>query len=241
MSTSESELAAAVVTCTRLLVALGILDYSGHVSARIPGTDTLLIQPKSVSRTALRTTDLLTVSLDGTVVEGDSEPPLETSIHTAVYRARRDIEFVCHGHPTLMAAFSMTSAPLLPLRHFAYVFGEKLAIHPDPTHIRTREQGAAVAATLGNAAACLLRAHGTVVVADSVEKLLARCIDLDENARTQLLASQLGMVHPLTPTELQRLAADYGDGQSRSKKMWEHYTHKYPGAVERPGSEETQR
>jgi L-ribulose-5-phosphate 4-epimerase len=226
------ELAEGVVTCTRLLVAHGILDYSGHVSARLPGTGNVLIQPKSVSRAALTAADLLVVDLDGHVVDGRSEPPLETAIHTAVYRARADVGFVCHGHPTLAAAFSMSDAPLRPLRHFAYVFGDALAIHPDPTHIRTRKQGDAVAATLGGAPACLLRSHGTVVAADSVEKLLMRCVDLEENARTQLYAVQLGTIRPLTDQEMCRLADDYGTGQSRAEKMWDHYVHKYPDSVE---------
>ena len=35
---------------TRLLVAEGILDYSGHVSVRIPGRDAFVIQIGSQSR-----------------------------------------------------------------------------------------------------------------------------------------------------------------------------------------------
>lgn len=231
MTPDIRDLAEGIATCTRLLVEHGILDYSGHVSARLPGTDTILIQPKVVSRAALTAADLLVVDLDGTVVEGRSAPPLETAIHTAVYRARTDVAFVCHGHPTLAAAFSMTDAALRPLRHFAYVFGEALPVHPDPTHIGSREQGDAVAATLGRATACLLRSHGTVVVADSIEKLLMHCVDLEENARTQVYAAQLGTIQPLTRQELQRLADDYGTGQSRAEKMWEHYVHKYPQSV----------
>jgi len=30
---------------------------------------------------------------------------------------------------------------------------------------------------------------------------------------------------------MQRLADDYGSGQSRAEKMWEHYVHKYPQSV----------
>jgi L-ribulose-5-phosphate 4-epimerase len=230
MTPGARDLATAVVTCTRLLVAHGILDYSGHVSARLPETDSILIQPKSVSRSALTAADLLVVDLDGNVVIGSAAPPLETAIHTAVYRARPDVGFVCHGHPTLATAFSMTDTPLRPLRHFAYVFGDALAIHRDPTHIRTREQGDAVATTLGSATACLLRSHGTVVVADSIETLLMRCVDLEENARTQVFATQLGTIRPLTADEMLRLADDYGTGQSRAEKMWEHYVHRFPDA-----------
>ena len=39
-----------VAAVTRLLEAEGILDYSGHVSARIPGRDAFVIQIRSTSR-----------------------------------------------------------------------------------------------------------------------------------------------------------------------------------------------
>lgn len=214
-----------VVACTRLLVFKEILDYSGHVSARLPGSDLVLIQPRDMSRAALRPDDLLVVDLEGNVVQGDGPLPAETAIHTGVYRARPDVNMVCHGHPTLSTSFSMTDAPLLPMRHFAYRFPDGLKVHPDVTHIRSNEQGDSVAATLGDADACLLRAHGTVVVADTIPNLFMRCLDLEENARTLLIAKQMGALLPLTADEVSELEVSYARGGHRPGKMWEHYVH----------------
>jgi ribulose-5-phosphate 4-epimerase/fuculose-1-phosphate aldolase len=215
-----------VVSCTKLLVFQDILDYSGHVSARIPGTDHVLIQPRDASRSSLEPDDLLVVDLDGNVIEGDGVPVAETAIHTGVYRNRPDVLFVCHGHPPMSTTFSMTDRPFLPMRHFAYRFRDGLAVHPDPTHIRTREQGDAVAATLGQAGACLLRSHGTVVVGDRIDVLFMDCMDIEENARTLLTAIQLGAVLELTPAELDLIEASYGKLGHRPGKMWEHYQFK---------------
>jgi L-ribulose-5-phosphate 4-epimerase len=215
-----------LVTCTRLLVFCNVLDYSGHLSARIPGTDTIVIQPRDMSRAALSADDLLVVNLDGDVVQGDVPPPAETAIHTAVYRARPDVSLVCHGHPTLSTTFSMTDRPLLPMRHFAFKFPNGLPTHPDPTLIRTREQGDAVAETLGNNGACLLRSHGTVVVATRIEELFMDCLDIEENARTLLYATQLGgEVLPLRPDEIELISKSYGGLGHRPRKLWEHYVH----------------
>jgi L-ribulose-5-phosphate 4-epimerase len=215
-----------LVTCTRLLVFCKILDYSGHVSARIPGTDTVLIQPRDMSRAALAPKDLLVVDLDGNLIEGEIPPPSETQIHLGVYRARPDVSMVCHGHPTLSTTFTMVDRPLLPMRHFAYKHPDGLAVHPDPTHIMTREQGDAVAATLGTSGACLLRAHGTVVVADRVQELFMDCLDLEENARTLLFATQLGgNLLPLTAEETEKIGASYAKSRHRPNKLWEHYIH----------------
>jgi ribulose-5-phosphate 4-epimerase/fuculose-1-phosphate aldolase len=213
-----------LVTCTRLLVFSGVLDYSGHVSARIPGTDHVLIQPRDMSRAALTPDDLLVVDLDGEVVEGDVPPPAETAIHTGVYRARPDVGMVCHGHPTLSTSFSMVDTPLVPMRHFAYKHPNGLQVHPDPTHIRSREQGDAVAKTLGDADACLLRSHGTVLVARRFDVLFMDCLDLEENAKTLLAATQAGgKLLPLTAEEVVIVGESYDRGGHRPGKVWEHY------------------
>lgn len=223
----EKQVREDLATCTRLLVLREVLDYSGHLSARVPGTtDRVLIQPRETSRAALTADDLLVVDLDGNVIEGDVPPPAETAIHTGVYRARPDVNFVCHGHPTLSTAFSVTDRPLLPMRHFAYKYAAGLTVHPDTTHIRSREQGDAVAATLGSADACLLRSHGTVVVAGRIQNLLMDCLDIEENARTLLYATQLGgELRPITPEEVELLRETYGGGGHKADKLWEHCVH----------------
>jgi L-ribulose-5-phosphate 4-epimerase len=220
------ELREQVVTCTRLLVFSGILDYSGHVSARIPGEDRMLIQARDASRASLSADDLLVVDLEGRVVEGDGVPVVEWPIHAGAYRARPDVAVVCHGHPTLSTSFSMVDRPLLPMRHFAYKHPDGLAIHPDSTHIVTLEQGDALAKTLGTADACLIRSHGTLLVARRMQELFMDCLDLEENARTLLIAAQLGTILPIGHEEAAEIGASYGRTGHRPNKVWEHYLQK---------------
>jgi len=220
--TDENRLRQELVTCSRILVMQGILGYSGHLSARL-GEDRLLIQPRDLSRAALTPESLLIVDLDGEVVSGDGIPPAETAIHTGVYRARKDVAVICHGHPTTSTTFSMVDAPLLPMRHFAFKFPNGLAVNPDPTHIRDRHQGDAVGKTLGAAGACLLRSHGTVVVSHDMQNLLMDCVDIEENARTLLDAARLGPLRPLDAAEVEALAESYARGGHRPNKLWEHY------------------
>ena len=62
-----------VAACTRLLNNEGILGYSGHVSARLPDGQSLLIQSFDASRSDLTPEELYIVDLDGNVLEGPSE------------------------------------------------------------------------------------------------------------------------------------------------------------------------
>jgi L-ribulose-5-phosphate 4-epimerase len=224
--TQIQQLREQVVTCTRLLTYTGILDYSGHVSARIPGEDRMLIQTRDASRASISADDLLVVDFAGTVVEGAGVPVVEWPIHAGAYRARPDVAVVCHGHPTLSTTFSMVDRPLVPMRHFAYKYPDGLAIHPDSTHIVTLEQGDALAATLGAADTCLIRSHGTLLVARRIQELFMDCLDLEENARTLLFASQLGTILPIGREEAAEIGASYGRTGHRPNKVWEHYLQK---------------
>jgi ribulose-5-phosphate 4-epimerase/fuculose-1-phosphate aldolase len=215
-----------IATCTRLLVMTEVMDYSGHVSARIPGTDRILIQPRDTSRLALGADDLLVVDLDGKVIEGDEPPPAETALHTCVYRARADVLAVCHGHPPFSTLFSVVDRPLVAVRNFAYRFANAVPVHSDTTHIRSTAQGRAVAQTLGGHRVCLLRAHGTVVVSRSIQELFMDCLDFEENARSLIYASALGPLLPLTRDEEEVLGDSYGRAEFRAAKLWQHYIQK---------------
>ncbi len=215
-----------IAACTRLLVMQEIIDFSGHISVRIPGTDRVLIQPRDTSRAALTADDILVVDLDNNVLEGEGPAPSETALHTCVYRARPDAVAVCHGHPTYSTIFTATDRPLEAVRNFAYRFADGLPVHPDTTHIRSVEQGKAAAETLGRHRACLLRGHGTIVAAPSVEELFMDCLDIEENAKSLIYASTLGRVQPLTPAEVEQLRGSYGRSGYRAGKIWEHYLHK---------------
>jgi ribulose-5-phosphate 4-epimerase/fuculose-1-phosphate aldolase len=215
-----------IADCTRLLTMQEIIDFSGHVSVRIPGTDRILIQPRDTSRAGLRAEDLLIVDLAGRIVDGEGPAPSETALHTCVYRARPDAQAICHGHPGISTLFTIVDRPLVAARNFAYRFAEGLPVHVDPTHIRSESQGQAVARTLANHSACLLRGHGTVVVGASIEQVFMDCLDIEENARSVLFASLLGPLRPMAGDEITALRVSYGRSESRALKVWEHYQHK---------------
>src|SRR5258708_3482682 len=85
-----------VAATTLLLVSEGILGYSGHVSARLPGAETFLIQPVDQSRAELKPEHLLVCGLDGKKRSGPDgiRPPSEVFLHSEIYRARPDVHAI---------------------------------------------------------------------------------------------------------------------------------------------------
>ena len=76
-----------LVDAIRMLERAGIVDHSGHCSARRePGS--FYINSGASIRCALTVADIISVRLDGSVIEGTARPPLEFHIHSEIYRAR---------------------------------------------------------------------------------------------------------------------------------------------------------
>src|SRR5437762_13612056 len=76
----------------------------GHVSARVPGTDRILIKSKGPDEEALEFAserDIISIDLQGRVLEAPEglTAPAETAMHTVIYRARPDVMSVIHSHP----------------------------------------------------------------------------------------------------------------------------------------------
>src|ERR1700709_2141760 len=99
----EQQLRDQVAACTLLLNDLGLMGYSGHVSARLPGRGALLLPSFAQSRATLKPSDLLTCDFDGKVLAGPKglRPPSEVFLHCEILRARPDVNAVAHFHHDL--------------------------------------------------------------------------------------------------------------------------------------------
>lgn len=214
-----------VATACRVLFRLGLADYMGHASARIPGTDLVVIKPRhSLSIRALGevTADqMVVIDLDGHLVEGADKPPSERYIHTAIYRARPDVGGVVHTHQLLATVFGIVARPILPLLHVeAALVARGIPIYPSPELVDDPERGAALAAALGDHPVCHLQGHGIVTAMPTVEEAAIAAIHLERLAQANLLAAQLGGTpRVITPQEIARLAGPMVDYRVR----WAYY------------------
>lgn len=222
---AESRLRHQVAATTLLLNAEDILGYSGHVSARLPGGDAFLIQSFEQSRAELRPEHLLICGLNGRVRRGpnDARPPSEVFLHTEILRARPEVQAIAHFHHDLTTTFSLVDdVPLSPIKNHAVRWESGIPIHPDPSHVSSPALGRALAATLGPHHALLIRAHGQVVVAESLPALLVDSIHFVENAEALYRAATLGRVKPLSPAEMAAFRRDF-DRDRHVAKLWRYY------------------
>jgi L-ribulose-5-phosphate 4-epimerase len=207
----------------RMLFNAGLVDYSGHISARIPGSDHLVILPHPVSRATVKPSDMVVTDFDGKLIEGQYNAPSEVYMHARAYKARSDVQSVAHLHNHMAAVLSMTGKPFYPASSNpgAFFGPGPLPLYMDPALIHSIEQGDAVAKVLGNSDAVLLRGHGSMVVGQSIEWVFAACVDLEEAASRFYKASLLGPVLIYNDDETQRVMKGRRK-DSVVQKIWDH-------------------
>ena len=118
----------------RLIHRLGLDDsiYT-HISVRLPGRhDRFLINPYGLRFEEVTASNLVTVDLDGNIVEdplGLGINPAGFTIHSAVHAARHDAICVLHTHTVAGVAVSSQKQGLLPLNQWSLQFTDRLAYH----------------------------------------------------------------------------------------------------------------
>jgi L-ribulose-5-phosphate 4-epimerase len=222
---TEGELRELVAQAGRVLHALGLVDYLGHCSARVPGTDRVVIKPKHSPTVRgmhrLGAERMITVDLDGTMVAGSDPPPAEVFIHTEIYRARPDVRAVVHTHQPAATLMGVIGAPILPLLHVhsTFVDGE-VPLWPCPLLVVDPALGGQLATALGQARYCHLQGHGIVSVAGSVQAATVGAVMLEHLAETNLRVLQTGREpRVIPPEEIEALKRDAAGVEGR----WAYY------------------
>lgn len=198
-----------------------IIDFNGHFSARLPGTDHMLINSGKSVRSALTAADIVTVDMDGNLVEGDAVPPMEFHIHAEIYRRRPDVNAVAHTHPLWSTLFTMAGKPILPVIMQAAVLGE-IQYFPKTVSINNKALGGELAATLGQHRVAVLKSHGAVVAGEGVLETFVLGCYLEETAERQYLASRLAEPYVLTRQEVETIGRNLWK-PNLLKKVWDYH------------------
>ena len=211
-----------VVSRTRLAVAElhaelvrnGLVAWtSGNVSARVPGTDLLVIKPSGVAYADLTAESMVVCDLSGTRVSGELSPSSDTASHAYIYRHMPEAGGVVHTHSRYATAWAARGEPIpCVITAMADEFGGEIPIGPFAP-IGGEEIGRAVVTTLSGhrSPAVLLRSHGVFTVGATARDAVKAAVMCEDAACTVHLASVMGQVTPLAPDQIDALYRRYQD------------------------------
>jgi HCOMODA/2-hydroxy-3-carboxy-muconic semialdehyde decarboxylase len=217
-----------LVTANRVLAMENILDAMGHVSVRHPSRPDRFLLARSMPPELVTAADILELDLDGNPVDaGGRTSYLERFIHSEIYRARPDVNAIVHCHTPSLIPFADSDVPLRAMYHMAAfiadgvpVFDIRKAAGMTDLLVRDAKLGRALAASLGNRSAALMRHHGAVVVATSIPNVVGRSVYLDHNARIQIQTMAIGgKATYVDPAEARLRMADPNE-YARAWDLW---------------------
>lgn len=212
----------------RILTAGGIWPITkGHVSARIPGTNNVLIlgHIHSEGRSLIDTDvdDICVVDIEGKWLEGRIEPVDERFLHLEIMKARPDVTSVVHAHPTYATAFGIAGVKILPVGNRGAIFAPEVPILDYDRQIDTQETGRMCRDAIGDGMALILKNHGVAVCGDSIENATIATFALEETAQLQWIASQLGgQVQKISTGEVRSVLTGARKEEFYSH-VWGHY------------------
>lgn len=218
---STEELKIMLANAIRMMERAEHIDFNGHFSVRLPGTEHILINSRTSSRSSLTKDDIIAIDLAGRVVEGNGEPPNEFPLHTHIYKKRSDVQAVAHTHPKWSTLFTITKIPLRPVIIQGAVIGE-VPVFPKANSISNPQIAEELAEALGEKNVILMKSHGAVIVGDSIVETFVRSVFLEENAYRQHMATQLGYAHSLTDEEIESMAKFLWQPKN-IQKVWDNY------------------
>ena len=193
----------------RIVANEGILDAFGHISVRHPGNPNRYFLSRSRAPGLVQPEDILEYDLDSNpIVPPVTRPYSERVIHGEIFKARPDVNAVCHHHAPAIMPFAISGVPLVPVFHLGAAMGRAAPIWDSRDEfgdtnllVVKPEEGASLARALGKHAIVVMRRHGATVVGGGLRELVFRTIYSAKNAEHQLAAHMLGQVSPLTDGE----------------------------------------
>ena len=187
-----------IAAARRILFRAGLDrdDIAGQVTARDAGEDALWTTPLELFDETLPDHVVKmpfgAKATGNRVIEIDGEPrPVTTASRwvEAIYRAR-DVPCVIHTHAPHIAAVASTGETVQLYNNRSLVFVGQQAFYDDDG-LRT-DSPADIVTALGDRSVLVMRNHGAVIVAESIELATAQAVLLESAARIHVLSKSIG-------------------------------------------------
>jgi len=195
-----------LAACYRLADLFGFSDIIwNHITARIPGTDHILINRFGLRFDEVTASNLVAIDLDGAVVDpgsGEGEEAVNVTgfvIHSAVHAVRSDVQCVMHSHSRDGMAVSALKGGLVPMTIDAMTFYNRIAYHDFEGMSDDVAERGRIAADLGDRNAMILRNHGLLTCGESVGEAFMLMYYLERACRVQLDVLASGAETELPP------------------------------------------
>jgi ribulose-5-phosphate 4-epimerase/fuculose-1-phosphate aldolase len=198
--TSVEVIHQAKVNLAAALRAAALYGYNegvdNHFSLAVPGRDDrFLLNPFGPHWSELSASDMITVDLEGNVVEGDGQwEQTAFMIHRGVHQARASARCVLHTHMPYATAVSMTRGGFETAvsQNSMYFHGHVISL-PYGGLADAADEGLRIGNAVGEGVnVVMLENHGVLVIGEDVAEAWHRLYFLERACQVQILAQSTG-------------------------------------------------
>jgi len=185
-----------IAACYRLIAAYGMSDMmANHITLRVPGEeDAFLTNPYGMMYEEMTASSMIKINHDGDVLLKPDFGDLNYGfnkpgyiLHSAIHKARPEINCVIHTHTPAGMAVSSLACGLLPLNQTSMRF-LKVSYHDYMGVVLDMAEQEILVNDLGTTDAMILRNHGLLTCGRSVGEAFNWMHRMEKSCEAQLAA-----------------------------------------------------
>jgi ribulose-5-phosphate 4-epimerase/fuculose-1-phosphate aldolase len=223
-----------LAACYRLVDAYGMTDLIyNHITARIPGTEHLLINLYGLLYKEITASSLVKIDQQGRKLE-DSPFNVNAAgfiIHSAIHGARHDAKCVLHTHTANGVAVSTQRAGLLPISQHSLFVLNSVGYHDFEGPALDEDEKPRLVADLGDNRCLILRNHGLLTVGETVADAFVAMYYLEASCQIQVRAQSGGGDLITVPKEI--MDRGYANAVANQRKNGGQGRLVWPGLLRR--------
>jgi ribulose-5-phosphate 4-epimerase/fuculose-1-phosphate aldolase len=178
---------------------------ANHISTRVPGDDqTFLINPYGMLYEQMHASCFVKIDLEGNIMFNPTDYDINRAgfvVHSAVHRARHDVDCVIHTHTIASMAVSSMQCGLLPLAQTSMRFVD-IAYHDYEGVVLDLSEQERLVNNLGDREAMILRNHGLLAVGASIPEAFNNIFRLERACQVQVAALSCNTELFIPPTDI---------------------------------------
>jgi len=190
VSDVEWQIRVDLAACYRLMVMHNWDDLiHTHISARIPGTEHILINAFGLAFEEVTASNLVKIDINGNIIDKNSPfeiNPAGFTIHSAVHEVRHDDICAMHVHTNETIAVASLEEGLLPLSQYSMFALASLSYHNYEGLAVNADEKLRLQSDLGAANFMLLRNHGALTMGKTIGDAFMHMYDLTRACQIQL-------------------------------------------------------
>ena len=166
------------------------------------------LSPSGLEYFDMKPEDVVVMTVEGEIVDGDLIPSSEKSFHLALLKHRQDITAVVHTHQVFATTIACMNWELPAVHYLVGFSGNKVPLAKYAT-FGSKQLADNILSAIGSYNACLLANHGLVTIGNNMATAFAAAEEIELVSRIYFQTRSMGQPVILDDAEMEIIAEKF--------------------------------